>query len=68
MKGSVPNKQFNYESQHGNIHFAASFTGLSVSCLYKKVAEDKIPYYRIPNSNRLIFFKADLALWLRNET
>lgn len=58
-------KIFSYEGKHGCINFASNFTGLSVSCIFKKVQKGTIPYHRIPDSNKIIFYAYELDQWIR---
>lgn len=58
---------FHYESKHGDIQFAANYTGLSTSSIYKRVAREEIPYHRIPGSSKLIFYATDLERWIKGE-
>jgi excisionase family DNA binding protein len=42
----------------------SSYIGLKVSTIYQYVNRDRIPYMKIPGSNKLIFRRKDIDAWI----
>jgi len=42
----------------------ADYLGLSINTIYQYVSKKRIPYYKIPNSTKLLFKKAEIDEWI----
>jgi len=59
----------NTQTQHPprefiNAREVGSLLGLSHSAVYAKVKKNEIPFYRVPNSSRVIFKRDEVLSWL----
>lgn len=48
-----------------NIDEVCEYLTLSKSCIYKKVADKKIPFYKV--GNRTIFDVEEITMWVKSD-
>jgi len=44
------------------------YIGLKLPTVYSYVAQNRIPFKKIPGSNRLLFLRGDLDCWIENKS
>jgi len=60
----------NLESKHSEwftIDQVANYLGLSNNTVYQYVSKRKIPFYKIPNSSKLIFKREEINKWIEGD-
>ena len=50
-----------------DINEASTYLGISINTTYKYVSNNKIPFRKIPGSNKLRFRKKHLDYWIESE-
>ena len=48
-----------------SINNVADLTGYTLNTLYSKVHKNTIPYHKIKNGNKLIFFESEIIDWMQ---
>ena len=49
------------------IEQVANYIGLSTNTVYQYVSKRKIPFYKIPNSSKLIFKREEIDKWIEGD-
>lgn len=65
-KLSVLEKIEPQENEVGGIELAMKMTGLGKSAIYTHTSKRSIPFHKAPGSKGLIFYKSELALWIKS--
>jgi len=45
----------------------SKYIHLSVNTIYQYVSENKIPYYKIPGSSKILFNREEIDAWIKGE-
>jgi len=60
-------KQLNANSQTWlTVSDLSVYIGIKLSTVYQYVHQNRIPYHKIPGSSKLVFAKAEVDEWIRN--